>query len=915
MLVFLASPPIQAAEPPDWSVDVEAQVDPIKGTIAGRAQITVWNRTAQPLSAVRVYLYPEHYADKPVLDDILWERVYPGQWEAGSMSLGFVGHRRDDGGSTALSWRRIEGEVPIAEITLPTPLLPGESETVEVPFLSQVPHKYGTYGRAKGILTASGGWYPMPVRLTPEGQWLHDATPADANYSVRLTSPSNRSLVLGDMAVPAASTELDPAEFVPSARPLGGTGSVEDGGETRITTWAGRARWVGLSLHRRAEQRNIPMDDGTTLTWVGRRLTRGQLRWLRRAVTAARETFADLALDVPPRDLLVVEARTRRRLVELGDGVIYVSDRYLEADRPFWRYHDVHFARAVLAMDMEPIVLASEPPRLADFALDALSWEFVGDYLATRWRNHVNLRGLLQRFAFFPQVESLLETPAFPFADQIFDNHWIVDPLGSDVRRFNRPLRSGRTVSLRLDERVGAASKRQTMLRALRRGADSSLFVALAKDSGQEVSELVESWLGDVPRIDFQLESVKRSRTEEGLHVTTVTVRRDQLEGSSPDEVVEIRLSRGVGRKKGRITLRWQGQEELATWDVVSKERMGVVEIDPQSRLTELDENGLNLRQNNRRPQALRVSGFGYAGISITGQGFDAYGLLNFRPKHNTRHQVNLRASTNEQSIGGGGLTYAHYFGPPRWGLSLKHRVVFTADFVWLNQNFRETDAPLLAEISAGYVHETRSNSFMPTRGGRFAVTAYAGRDFSLKNDGLRTLQESGFIGVDVQIIRLLKLHPLHVLALRGKAGFVLGDVQHSQFTIGGNSDLRGTPESFAVSPARLLGVAEWRHLFFKDADLPLPFQRVRGLQGSLFIEGAVAAKGLDVMPSAGDLHFSVGYGFRWFVDWLGVLPGAWGIDFAWSPGVPPGRLPITFPPEDWPEVPFQVYFVGSQSF
>ena len=151
--------------------------------------------------------------------------------------------------------------------------------------------------------------------------------------------------------------------------------------------------------------------------------------------------------------------------------------------------------------------------------------------------------------------------------------------------------------------------------------------------------------------------------------------------------------------------------------------------------------------------------------------------------------------------------------------------------------------------------------------------------------------------------------------ALRGKAGIIVGNVQHSLFTLGGNVDLRGIPESSVLTPARVLGAAEWRHMFFKDADIQLPGQRIRGLQGNLFIEGAVAAQDLQTAPSADDLYFSVGYGFRWFVDWLGVLPGTWGVDFAFSPGAPPGRLPIGFPPDDWPEVPFQVYFAGAQSF
>jgi hypothetical protein len=911
MACLLLAPALARAGTSDWSVRIEASADDRAGTVAGRAWVTIWNSSDQPLTDLRVFLYPEHYAEKPVLDDILWERVYPGLWEPGAMTLGFVRHLREDGGTSALTWRRLPGSIPVAQIDLPSALLPGESETVELSFLTRVPLKYGSFGRSKGTMTASGGWYPMPVRLGDDGTWLDTVAPPPADYDVTLRSPADRSLVLGDYV-----RAMTPApEFVPSARPLGGAATSEVQDDIVVTTWTGSARWLGLTLRRGGVQRNIPLDDGSTLTWVGRPLLRGQVRWLKRAADAVRTTGADLGMGLPPRDLLLVESRQRRRLVELGDGALFVSDRYLEAERPFWRYHDVHLARAIFAHDMEPRVLQNEPPAFEDLALDALSWQFVGDYLEHRWKNHVGLRGLLQRFSFFPQVESLLETPAFPFADQIFDNPWIVDPLRADLRRFNRPLRPGRTLSLRLDDRVGSETKRQTMLRNLSGSEPRSLFEELAQDSGQDVRGLAESWLGAVPRVDFQLAEVSRTRDAEGMHVTTVVARRVELEGDSPDEVVEVRLSPGFGRKKGRVTLRWQGQDEVATWEVTTRRRMNLVEIDPQARLTELDENGLNLRQDNRRPQALRVSGFGYAGLSITGQGFDAYGLLNVRPRHNARHQVNIRASTNEQSIGGGGLTYAHYFGPPRWGLNLKHRVVLTADFVVLSQAFRETDAPLLAELSAGYVYETRSDSLMPTRGGRFSVTAYAGRDFALKNDGLRSIGESAFVGIDVQAIRLFKLHPHHVLALRAKAGIIAGNVQHSLFTLGGNQDLRGIPERQVLTPARVLGVAEWRHLFFKDADIPLPLQRVRGLQGSLFLEGAVAAQALDVAPSPQDLRFSVGYGFRWFVDWLGVLPGAWGMDFAWSPGTPPARLPLGFPRERWPEVPFQVYFVGSQSF
>ena len=934
-LAVVLSPRAQADELPSWTIAVDAALDHDGGVIKGSTTITAWNNTAAPLSELRLFRYPDHYGTRPQLDDILWERVYPDVWEPGGIELGPVTIREKDGAVATVEAEDLEGDVPVSRVALPSPLLPGESVELSLVFTTSIPTKYGTFGRYRRVLTSSGGWHPLPVALGADGVWQEDVLPAPADWEIRLAVPSDVGLVLGEGILPPASDStgatgggagwvtnrthrtVAPDAFVPNSGPR--LEVVEEVETARVVRYSDSGkRFVGLSTRSRFHQRNVPLEDGSTLTFVGRPLGRAQTRWLRRAAEAARTTLDELGVDTEDRGILLVEAPLRRKLVELGDGVLYVSDRFFEAEILFWRYHDIHLARAILATWLEPAIARKELPAQHDLTLDGTSWALIEDYLQVRWRNHTNLRRLLQRFSFFPQVETLLETPAFPFADQIFDNPWIVDPLRADMRRFNRPLRSGRALFVRLGDRTGPGTLRQTVLRYLRTGPedlpDPEFLTALANASDKPVHAFADAWRGAVPRVDFQLLDVQRGKTDDGFHTTTITVRRRALEGAPPDEVVEIRLKPHALARKGHVWLRWEGRDELATWEVQTQKRMGVVEVDPRGRLLEMDEHGLSLKQDNRRPVPMRVSGFGYAGLSITGQGFDAYGLLNIRPRYNARHQVNLRAFSNEQSVGGGGLTYAHYFGPPRWGLSLRHRLVFTADVTWLNQRFRETDAPILVDFSAGYVFESRSNSFMPSKGGRFSITALWGRDFALKNDSMRPIEDSGFVGVDVQVIRLLKLHPFHVLALRAKAGILLGNVEHSRFTVGGNRDLRGIPESHLLTPARVAGTLEWRHFFFKDGDLPQPLARVRALQGSFFVEGAIAARELNQAPTADELHLSIGYGFRWFLDWLGVLPAAWGMDFAWSPNVPKGRLPIGLP-DEWPEVPFQVYFVGSQAF
>ena len=160
-----------------------------------------------------------------------------------------------------------------------------------------------------------------------------------------------------------------------------------------------------------------------------------------------------------------------------------------------------------------------------------------------------------------------------------------------------------------------------------------------------------------------------------------------------------------------------------------------------------------------------------------------------------------------------------------------------------------------------------------------------------------------------------MRLHPWHVLAFRGKVGIAGGNVAHRQFTLGGGSDLRGIPANHRLGKFRASGTAEWRHFFVRDADVQMLLSRLRGVQGSLFVETGFVVPELGELPQEQDAGVSIGYGLRLFGDWLGVLPAVGGIEIAWSPGAPDGRIPSTGPRESWPRIPFQIYLVGSQSF
>jgi len=74
-------------------------------------------------------------------------------------------------------------------------------------------------------------------------------------------------------------------------------------------------------------------------------------------------------------------------------------------------------------------------------------------------------------------------------------------------------------------------------------------------------------------------------------------------------------------------------------------------------------------------------------------------------------------------------------------------------------------------------------------------------------------------------------------------------------------------------------------------------------VQGALFAE----AGWVGSAPTFRDeWRWGIGYGVRFYVDFLGVLPGITGFDVAYSPDAPEGNfLPL----------PVQVYLVGGQSF
>ena len=885
--------------------DAESRTDLVVGAVDG-GRIDGIERLrllpAAPVSTVSFFLYPEHYRDPPRTDDLLAERVWPDGPSSGGQGLSGVWLLDCASGQTQgeVAWQRREGPAR-AEL-----LLPGPSAApicLELRSFTTVPRMFGSFGVVRRRLAANGGLVPMLIDRQGDGTELLDGEPARANRFARVRLPEGWAGTING----ALLQVVDP----PGMR-LGDPRPLQQDGDG---WWAlGRSRWLSLVAGPGQGVQRIPLDDGAVLVWLGRPLTRTQIRWVRAAAETTREVARRSGLDVPGEGMVLAEAAMRRFFVEDGEEVLFVSDRYLEADLPLWRYHDLHLARAMLFALLRDAAELREGPLDRRLVQEGLAWVLVDRYLRARWKGHRNLRELLSRFAFLPAVDDLLETPAFPFADQIYDDPWVADPLRADVGRWNRPIRSGRTMLLRTEDRVGTETVRAAADAWVRGGAvGPPLRDLLAVRGGLDAGDLFDRWHQPPPSYELSVERVERRRQAGGWR-TELTIRRSP--GEAPEAPIEVLARSLAPGARDRFDLRWDGKEEQARWVLESDRRIDVIQVDPRGRVLELEADGSSRKANNRSPRALSVTGYGYfVAVNARLATFVAQGVLNLRAAHELRNHLLLRVFASERVRLGGGLTGQRYFGRPRPGRRYEHRISASFDLDWLESRFAPTEAPLLIEGRVSWIWDSRAWSLSPTRGGSASVAAFVGRDLMVSGTDTRPLEQSAYVGFDAEAVRLLPLAPGHVLGLRGRFGLVAGNVTHRLFALGGLDGLRGVPEEWKTGQALLLGAVEWRHTFVDDLDIPLPFLRFRALRGALFVEaGAVAPPG-SIAPHVEDARVSLGYGLRFFGDWFGMLPGAVGIDLAWSPDVPGGHWPAPLPPAQWPGVPFQVYLVGSQSF
>jgi len=864
------------------AIDVEARIDDDGSNVSGTAVVRYTNDGPTALEKIVLLLYPQRFGvQEEALNDLTFPRVYPGRFSPGGMVLPGV-----DLESVA------SGDAPegtYVEVALGEPLLPGATATVTLPFETTVPRRYGTFGRFRWMIALNGGWLPQPVARAEDGGWDLEAPLPIVDWTLQLDHAANWAPLINGVVGTSDGC---------SGGAQGRGVAVFSPGHVRFQ---GRGRFLTVVLHRGQRVTTVDGPEGG-LTYVGRPPTARQRQDLAEVVRGAGGLMRRAGLPGADRGVVVVEAPLRWRLVEQGEGCVIVSDRFLEADPHMRRTHRTQIARAVMTDLLLPHVEPVERPDEAPAMAEAVAWALLPRYLASRYRHNPTAKDILRPLDFIPAIEQFLYAPRYPFADEVLNNPYQYDPLGADIRRFQRRGISPRVNQLKIREQTGrlAMDGAAVTYVASLGGDEPRPFLALVEQrTGVDARATWDLWDRTLPLVNYGLE-VDRERTDEGWS-TTIEVTR-QGEGQAAAEPVEVRaVVPQQGRQPPtRYLLRWDGQGDSTRWRLTTARRVRRVEIDPRQKLLEIDRQGFILRHDNYRPRRVKLHPWWIVySINVTEGTFEGQVGVSGRTAFDNRNLFSASVFHTDAMTAGIGASYHRYFGRSRDALYLRNRVGISVGLDLFNRRYAEVegDLPMGAVASVSYRYDDRFGSTFPTRGGRFSASVHTGKAWLLEQEVPQ------FVGASASGSALLRLHPRLVLAWLGKAGATTANLAHLQYGLGGNSDLRGLPGNFAAGRYKLFSCLEWRYLALRDSDLRLPFGRLRGIQLVAFAEAGWVGDGAPVPE---EMHVGLGAGLRFHFAYFGIFPEVGGIDVAWSPDAPSGNLlPI----------PLQIYLTLGQSF
>jgi hypothetical protein len=616
--------------------------------------------------------------------------------------------------------------------------------------------------------------------------------------------------------------------------PEGAVGVV-DGvvGEGRVA-WRGLADRAALAVLPKAHVTTLPVGGGRLRLVERGRPERGTARQVIRAIEEA------WPLPEAP-DLTVVEDLDLLRLARAAPGMVYLSDRAFRVTPGITSYHREAVRLAVAAAALQAGRPAFADGWTRDFGAAALTGA-----LPTP-----SARKLLGWFAWNPLVDALLYNGTLPYFADLFDEAFGGPPGLFELLGGRAP---GRVAALQLDDLRGKGTA-ATLARAMLQGAtlaDAAAAMAVPP-------ALVEAW--GRPYAAAQDYAVK-------VDATGKRVERS-APADAPPEVVVVEVD-------GAPLAPWVTGPGPATLSLPAGANR--VRVDPGGHVREAE------LANDRWPDKWTVVlNGGFYNLAATQGAFDLFGQAYLRRQNDSRNLFLVGAEHDAEDLVSFEVGWVRWLGPLLDRRTRAHRLSLYAGPALLDPSFRPTDRGSIAiDGSLGYAWDTRTDDYFALSGHRYAVAV---------NGGFVPESEERWAGASMSLVQLYSPHPRHVFALRARAGWVSGDVEHRLLPLGGPGDVRAVPEPAVLGNERLSASLEYRVAPIRNASVPGGLLWLSEVQLSPGIDAGVAWHGDTRYAAVGAT-----LGLHVLTDLLGTSPSLAGVTIAaplWTEGFARGPVQL----------------------
>lgn len=875
LFIFVGIPFSYAQDDLDRSYLIHADFNHIdQRTFPIEMVASITNKSKTPVSELQWIFYPNRFLNElPNLNDLNYRRIYPNGFSKGYLKIVSL-KLNDEEIADQMQMISVEPlpDHTLYSLQLDQALEPGETKKFFFTLELKVPRKFGSFGYYRDRLTLSGGWTPFVASYRNGKFYPTDQSPK-ANWNVTIKT-THREI---------AGSQFIDAETNPNEK----TFVKENTGQFPIQ--------IGPSLKKKSYAHN----DFQLQVVYDEKKPEKIIQPLVAVFNPLADYVGDLSIDssLLRKNLTFVQAPLREMLtVDAGD-MSFFSDRAYKLIQGLQPFHNVPLIRMTFSQMFFDQISRKENAEDYYWITEVVSSQLTEDFLNTQHYKYRDARniGVVKFFSIFPLIDLIIHTPQFAFFDVFYDFVYPYDPVRDEFSRFQHRRQYGRSVLAHMIDELGEEKVHEVVM-AYVKNSDKTFEQITEEQVGKKLDQRFVHWKSQRPVVNYKIDKIKTKKSTDGYDYQ-VTIEKQS--SKIFEEPVQIMAVEKTGKQQ---MITWDSEETKHTFELKTQAKLKSVEIDPNRRLLETK------LSDNRDPAYWKfvLTEF-FAEYDFNAGKPLIFAQSQLRKKYGGQDRYNLGGFYEVDSYGVN-VGYVRLFGTILDSLRLSNGLGIQYNFSRLTQDTVDVDAPVptsvivtdsgfLTSLTTSYSFGNQVSYTNPLQGG------YGGLAFTYGSKAFGG--DFNYYSSSLHGAWVFKLHPSHLLAFQGLFGVAGPDSMPSQiqFRLGGITTMRG----LGVSDEKYIGrnilmvSGEYRHFLIQDCDVNLGLFRVRDVQGALFGDAGRVTNTVQedanqaVLGAAAtsttfsDLfeiqHFEtdVGYGLRFFVDYLGVSTSIIRFDLARS--------------------------------